>query len=445
MGNRNDSVAGSLCPAAFGTLFGCHPCLAVDISDGQCLADNTNYMFDYRSLAERGLGSARKPGLRSALTSSDLGLNRPILVFNPPQSSVESHQTVAIAVAPPVEAPSAIAQPTVEQVETESDEAVNQVASPQLETLVEPVAELSGTGLARARQPADAVAGLERKRGRRKSRVHACPVCGHKRPRMRFSSIGGRLMSRCWKCDLLTIANPLGCQYPAAHAEHLQYSMKSFWFHLRGQLSELGHRGPVGYCGPEEYSAPIAQAAQDMALVAPLEDLERYTRPGQCPAILVFHALECAPDPEALLAKCRRMLAADGRLLVAASNAKSLHCLLRPSKWTGLQQRSQQFGYGPRTLSRLFRRAGFRITRSMTSGIEVLGMSLEDVTAIKSGEKSRVTGFFEKWFRVITLWISDFRSSRSVLYVEAVPSADPRSEWHTQEATQAAAVAGRTR
>ncbi len=155
---------------------------------------------------------------------------------------------------------------------------------------------------------------LEEQRGRRKNGSPTCLVCGRKRSRMRFSSVGGRLMSRCLRCDLLTIVNPLEEQYPDAHAEHLRYSMKNFWFHLRGQLRELGHRGPVGYSGPAEYSDAVAEAARDLALIVPLEDLERYTDPGQCPAILLFHTLECVPDPENLLAKCYRMLAEDGRL-----------------------------------------------------------------------------------------------------------------------------------
>jgi hypothetical protein len=252
-------------------------------------------------------------------------------------------------------------------------------------------------------------------------------------------------MSRCWRCDLLTIVNPLECQEPAAHAEHLRYSMKSFWFHLRGQLGELGHRGPIGYSGPEEYSAPITQAARGLARVVPLEELERYAGPGECPAILLFHALECTPDPEAILADCHRMLAPDGRLFIAASNAKSLHCLLRPSKWSGLQLRAQQFCYGSRTLSRLCRRAGFRVARRTRSGLEVLGMSLEDAFAVEPDNESGATGLLKKWLRIMTWLVHDFRSVGSVLYVEAVTNASPRTNRGVRAASPAAAVATRAR
>jgi hypothetical protein len=261
----------------------------------------------------------------------------------------------------------------------------------------------------------------EEQPARKKIRNPACPVCGRKRSRMRFSSVGSRLMSRCRRCDLMTIVNPFEEQYPVAHAEHLRYSMKTFWFHLRTQLRELGHRGPVGYSGPAEYSGPIAQAARDLALVVPLEDLDRYTAPGKCPAILLFHALECVPDPENLLAKCRRMLAADGRLFVAASDAKSLHCLMGPSKWSGLRLRGQLFCYGPTTLSRLFRAAGFRIALRSRSGLEVLGMCLEDAfEAAPDSQESGFGGSLKKWLRVITCLANDFRSSGSVLYLEVV-------------------------
>lgn len=263
---------------------------------------------------------------------------------------------------------------------------------------------------------------LEERPRKRKSGIPACPVCGRKRSRMRFSSVGGRLMSRCLRCDLLTIVNPLEEQYPLAHAEHLRYSMKTFWFHLRGQLKELGHRGPVGYSGPAEYSDAVAQAARNLALIVPLEDLERYTDPGQCPAILLFHTLECVPDPENLLAKCYRMLAEDGRLFVAASDAKSIQCLLRPSKWNGLQLKAQLFCYSSGTLSRLFRAAGFRVSRRLRSGLEVLGMSLEDAFAASSNEEFGFKGFLKRWFQVISWLANDFRSCGSVLYLEAVPN-----------------------
>lgn len=263
--------------------------------------------------------------------------------------------------------------------------------------------------------------GLERPQRRKKSGISSCPVCGRRRSRIRFSGVGGRLMSRCLRCDLLTIVNPLEEQDPVAHAEHLRYSMKTFWFHLRGQLKELGHRGPVGYSGPEEYSGPIAQAARDLALIVPLEDLERYTDPGKCPAILLFHTLECAPDPESLLAKCYRMLAADGRLFIAASDGKSLQCLLRPSKWNGLQLKAQLFCYSSITLSRLFRAAGFRVARRLRSGLEVLGMSLEDAFTASSNKESGLKGFLKRWFQVISWLANDFGSCGSVLYLEAVP------------------------
>jgi hypothetical protein len=238
---------------------------------------------------------------------------------------------------------------------------------------------------------------------------------------MRFSSVGDRLMSRCRRCDLLAIVNPLGEQDPIAHAEHLRYSMKSFWFHLRTQLRELGARGPVGYSGPPEYSDSISEAARDLAMVVPLEDLDRYTAPGKCPAILLFHALECAPDPEKLLAKCHRMLAADGRLFIATSDGKSLHCLIRPAQWRGLRLKGQMFCYGSTALSRLLRTAGFRVALRRKSGLEVLGMSLEDAFGTPPDHpESGFAGLLKRYFRVISCLANDFRSSGSVLYLEVV-------------------------
>ncbi len=269
----------------------------------------------------------------------------------------------------------------------------------------------------------DESAGQAEQSRKRKARVLACPVCGRRRSRKRFSSVGGRRMTRCWRCDLLTI-DPRGKQSPAAHSEHLSYSMKTFWFHLRSRLGELGHQGPLGYSGPEEYSAPVAEAARDLAFVVPLEELERYTGPGRCPAILLFHALECVPDPGNLLAQCRRMLAADGRLYVAVSDANSLQCVLRPSKWTGLQLRAQFCCYSPRALTRLLRAAGFRVARRMRSGMEVVGMRLEDALAAPRQEKPGFRGLLERWFPVIARLAKDILSCGSVLYFEAVPNKD---------------------
>jgi hypothetical protein len=183
----------------------------------------------------------------------------------------------------------------------------------------------------------------------------------------------------------------------------------------------LGNRGPLGYSGPEEYSGPVADAARDLAFVVPLEELERYTGPGGCPAIILFHALECEPDPGKLLAKCRRMLAADGRLYVAVSDANSLQCVLRPSGWSGLRLRAQLCCYSAGNLRRLFRAAGFRIARRLRSGLEVVGMSLEGGFAPPVERKPGLRGFVERWLRVVTRLAKDIWSCGSVLYVEAVP------------------------
>jgi len=362
-------------------------------------------MFDYRSLAERRLGL----GLTVKLGRSYAWKN-----LHPIVPAVADHAAESTRAADSGEA--VTDRHELSQLESEFRVAVADPPA-HLEAAVEP----RKPGFTRPPW-ADRDAAPKDHPRKRKSGTPACPVCGRRRSRIRFSSVGGRLMSRCLRCDLLTIVNPLDEQYPAAHAEHLRYSMKTFWFHLRGQLKELGHRGPVGYSGPAEYSGPIAQAARDLALIVPLEDLERYTDPGKCPAILLFHTLECVPDPDNLLAKCYRMLAADGRLFVAASDAKSLQCLLRPSKWSGLQLKTQLFCYSSSTLSRLFRAAGFRVSRRLKSGLEVLGMSLEDAFESPSNKESGFKGFLKRWFQVISWLSNDFGSCGSVLYLEAVPN-----------------------
>jgi hypothetical protein len=271
-------------------------------------------MFDYRSLAERRLGLGFTMRLGRSYAWKNLHPIDPVVADDAAEGpgAADSDEAVTDSVPLQHEGAPGMGQRALSQLESEFRLAIAD-RPPHQEAAVEP----QKPGFARLPW-ADRDAGVEQRPGRKKSGISACPVCGRRRSRIRFSSVGGRLMSRCLRCDLLSIVNPLEEQDPVAHAEHLRYSMKTFWFHLRGQLKELGRRGPVGYSGPEEYSDPIAQAARDLAFIVPLEDLERYTDPGKCPAILLFHTLECVPDPESLLAKCYRMLAVDGRLFVAA-------------------------------------------------------------------------------------------------------------------------------
>jgi hypothetical protein len=229
---------------------------------------------------------------------------------------------------------------------------------------------------------------------------------------------GSRIISRCSRCDVLTIADPMRQPAPLHQHDRLRYSMKTFWFHLRTQLRELGHRGLIGYSGPREYLAPLTEAARDSAVIVPIEEIGS----GKCSAILLFHSLESVLDPQAFLAKCHRMLGREGRLFGAVSDARSLSCMLRQSSWSGFQLKDQLFCFSAKTLSGLLWLTGFHVARQMNSGLEVLGSAVEDKLAAKSNKIPRIKGLL----RAITWNASAFHSLGSILYLEAVPSSDPQ-------------------
>jgi cytoskeletal protein CcmA (bactofilin family) len=359
-------------------------------------------MLDYRSLSQRGLGPGRLPKRGAVFVFKDSRLDDSVLIPENPQNQ------------------------TASELQFQDTPVKHSAADLEAAGEIEEAPEQEERGFETAPGSAAPDAALREPPRTWRPGIPVCPVCGRKRPRVRVGSVGSRLVSRCRRCDLLTIADPLKEWDSAAEAEHLRHSIKSFWFHFQCRLRELGHRGPVGYSGPEEYLGPIARAARDFAMVVPLEDLARHTTPGRCPAILLFHALESEPDPEAFLAKCHRLVAPNGRLFVAASNPRSLHCLLWPSSWNGFQLKAQLFCYNSKTLSRLLRVAGFQVARRVKSGLEAFGSSLDGDILVQSNRESRYWGFLKRCFQTIICGGNAFHSFGSVLYLEAVPSANPR-------------------
>ena len=101
---------------------------------------------------------------------------------------------------------------------------------------------------------------------------------------------------------------------------------------------------------------------------------------GSFDAVTMFHLIEHVPDPRALLAECRRVLAPGGRLVVATPNPRS-RCHRRFGvSWMGLDPPRHLHLFPPGTLRREAERAGFRAEEVRTT--------LRDAEVMYAGSRS---------------------------------------------------------
>lgn len=88
---------------------------------------------------------------------------------------------------------------------------------------------------------------------------------------------------------------------------------------------------------------------------------------GAFDAVAMFHVFEHVPDPPALLAECRRILAPGGRLVVATPNPRSRGRRRFGEAWMGLDPPRHLHLYPPGVLRREAERAGFRTVDCRTT------------------------------------------------------------------------------
>ena len=121
------------------------------------------------------------------------------------------------------------------------------------------------------------------------------------------------------------------------NAETIRYSFRVFERHLRGQsILELGPAEGVmtellagtGMSltlveGSQAFCASLAQRFPDARVVQSL--FEDYRPDRSFDNIVLGHVLEHVLDPSALVARASTWLAADGRMLAAVPNSRSVH------------------------------------------------------------------------------------------------------------------------
>jgi len=79
--------------------------------------------------------------------------------------------------------------------------------------------------------------------------------------------------------------------------------------------------------------------------------------------VVLRHVLEHLRDPLGTLAEIRRVLAADGRLVIAVPNLASWQARFARQHWFHLDLPRHLFHFTPATLARALAQSGFRVTR----------------------------------------------------------------------------------
>ncbi|MHB8949239.1 MAG: class I SAM-dependent methyltransferase [Rhodoferax sp.] len=140
------------------------------------------------------------------------------------------------------------------------------------------------------------------------------------------------------------------------------------------RLSEFGWE-VVGV----EFDAVSVNLALSLGLDARLGSIEDAAYPsGTFDAVVASHLIEHLPDPGGFLRECRRVLKAEGRLVLTTPNASSLGHRLFAANWRGLEPPRHLHVFGPKALSKLARDAGFKdvhVTTTARSG-SILAQSL---------------------------------------------------------------------
>jgi 2-polyprenyl-3-methyl-5-hydroxy-6-metoxy-1,4-benzoquinol methylase len=121
------------------------------------------------------------------------------------------------------------------------------------------------------------------------------------------------------------------------NAETIRYSFRVFERHLRGEsilelgpaegvMTELLARTGMSLTlveGSQAFCASLAQRFPDARVVQSL--FEDYRPDRNFDNIVLGHVLEHVLDPSALVARASTWLAADGRMLAAVPNSRSVH------------------------------------------------------------------------------------------------------------------------
>jgi SAM-dependent methyltransferase len=86
-------------------------------------------------------------------------------------------------------------------------------------------------------------------------------------------------------------------------------------------------------------------------------------RESSLACITMFHVLEHAPDPRAVLATAHRLLRESGRLVVQVPNAASWQCRLLGRSWNGVDVPRHLYDFRDLDLEKLLRACDFEVVR----------------------------------------------------------------------------------
>lgn len=167
-------------------------------------------------------------------------------------------------------------------------------------------------------------------------------------------------------------------------------SARVFWLSriVRGRLLEVGFGNGATLARLSdfgwdvvgvEFDAVSVNLARTLGLDARIGSIEDAAFPsGTFDAVVASHLIEHLSDPQGFLRECRRVLKADGRLVLTTPNASSLGHRLFAANWRGLEPPRHLHIFGPKALSALARNAGFKdvkVTTTARSG-SILAQSL---------------------------------------------------------------------
>ncbi len=139
-------------------------------------------------------------------------------------------------------------------------------------------------------------------------------------------------------------------------------------------------------CGVEVDPAAAA-AAQARGLDVRASTIEEQRFPsGSFDAIVINHVIEHLHDPLAMLAECRRLLRADGRLVLVTPNTSSLWHRMFGAAWMHLDPPRHLQLFSPKALQQLVESAGFVVNRCHTSIRDADGVYVGSQAIRKTGQ-----------------------------------------------------------
>jgi SAM-dependent methyltransferase len=128
-----------------------------------------------------------------------------------------------------------------------------------------------------------------------------------------------------------------------------------------------------------EFDPVAVDLARNLGIDARLGSLEDGAYPDAAfDAVVSSHLLEHLPDPQAHLKECHRILRPGGRLVLTTPNSVSLGHFIFGKNWRGLEPPRHLHLFGPASLLRLAKTAGFQsVTVSATArGGHIISQSI---------------------------------------------------------------------